>query len=155
MRNTAARELEEPPPVRREILDPLPMQLGAAAEKMRLASVAISRLSMLLDDQDHTLCDHVERLECRAEELMRAARRLADDMGLAERWGLDILFATSEDETEGPAALGPAYDSVELEPFELLGPVDEPADRARAWSPRVVMPTPPLARNRSSDRWRC
>lgn len=131
-------------------------RLYEAGEKLRLAAVALSRLAELTEATDDMLEPHVERLECRADELMRATRRLAADMGLAGRWGMDILFA-SDDSTQGPAAMPTPDDSVELEPFELLDPVSVPppprAPHASRppWGPSVVLPTPPLA-SMSADR---
>lgn len=131
-------------------VDSTQLRLTVASEQLRLASTMLSHLATLFDDQDDMLVPHVERLESRAGELMRTAGRLARDMGVAERWGLDILF----EPPQAPALLrpSPSDESIDLEPIDLLEPISEaPPQTRRAaptrppWSPQLVVPTPPLA----------
>lgn len=135
-----------------------PVRLMTAAEQLRLASVALAALAGLVDEQDEVLTPHVERLECRARELMRTAGRLARDMGVAQRWGLDVLFAPASSAPVGRLA-GDPNASVELEPLELLSPlepVSPPPPRVQpAWSPQIMLPTPPLVSMSSSDESHC
>lgn len=135
------------------------LRLQIAAEQLRLASTAIARLATLVDDQDSMLTPHVERLECRAVELMRTAGRLAREMGVAGRWGIDILFSVVE--PAAPARSAPSGESIELEPIELLRPIDVPPPVVRSgstrppWSPGIILPTPPLASMVEADESTC
>lgn len=132
------------------------MRLATAAEQLRLAATALSALASLVDEADEVLTPHVSRLESRAVEMMRTTRRLATDMGVARRWGLDILFSDPVDSASIRQA--PAYESIELEPIDLLQPVtgEHPAVRSGhistpPWAPQIVLPTPPLDMPASAD----
>lgn len=141
-------------------------RLNIAAEQLRLASTALGALARLVDEDDDSLAPHVLRLEHRAAELMRTAARLADDLGLAERWGLDILFHPAEERPltrpQRPVVARPD-ESIELESIELLSPlVVALTDNARParsgaapWEPRVMVPTPPVATLESADDSSC
>ncbi len=136
--------------------DSPPERLNVAAEQLRLASTALSALAHLVDEDDDVLRPHIERLESRATELMRTANRLARDMGVASKWGLDILFAPAA--AAAPLRIASPDESIDLEPIELLEPIEPPAVPRRAvhkthppWTPRVVLPTPPLESLASAD----
>lgn len=137
--------------------DSPPERLNTAAEQLRLASTALSALAHLVDEEDDVLRPHIERLESRAAELMRTANRLARDMGVASKWGLDILFAPP-----AAAPLRPVSpdESIDLEPIELLGPIEPTMARSAQrthppWTPRLIVPTPPLGSLESADESTC
>lgn len=126
-----------------------PERLNTAAEQLRLASTALAALANLVEEDDEGLDSHIARLEHRATELMRTARRLARDMGVAERWGLDILFAPPL--TAVPARRPRSDDTIDLEPLELLRPLEKAEAPPRTvsrttppWAAQVVLPTPPV-----------
>ena len=124
-------------------------RLHVAAEQLRLASVALTALAGLVDDEDVVLEPHIELIEARATELMRTAGRLAREMGVGQRWGMDVLFASAGPEV--PVRHASPDESIELEPIELLRPIDPTRPLARVtrpsspWTPHVALPTPPVA----------
>lgn len=124
-------------------------RLHTAAEQLRLASVALTALAGLVDDDDLVLEPHIEHIDARATELMRTAGRLAREMGMGQRWGMDILFASAGPEV--PVRHASPDESIELEPLELLQPIDPSRPIARLtrpappWTPYVALPTPPIA----------
>lgn len=132
-----------------------PVRLQDAAERLRLASTALAALARLVDEDDLVLEPHISRIESRATELMRTAGQLAREMGVGRRWGLDILFASAGPEV--PVRHASPDDSIELEPLELLRPIDKtrlPVTHVRRpatpWAPNVALPTPPLASAQAS-----
>lgn len=136
-----------------------PERLSVAAAQLRLASTALAALAHLVDEQDEVLEPHIERLEHRAVELMRTASRLARDMGVAERWGLDLLFAPPVN--RAPVRPLRSSDTIDLEPLELLAPLEAETPPRRLsrtsppWAPQVVLPTPPLDSLATADESLC
>jgi len=133
------------------------MRLKTAAEQIRLAAVALGALSRMVDPDDIALDEDIDRLNCRAAELMRTAERLSRKLGVSQSWGLKLLFHPAADTVELAPDAAPANESIELEPLALLGPLimDEGTapprwigrPSAAPWIPRVVQPTPPQRRS--------
>ncbi|MCB9542482.1 MAG: hypothetical protein H6703_08550 [Myxococcales bacterium] len=71
-------------------------RLWTAAEQLRLAAVALNGMSRARLDAAPDLAGHIERLEHRSAELMRAAARLGEALSVSGPWGLDILFQPAE-----------------------------------------------------------
>lgn len=136
-------------------------RLWTTAEQLRLAAVALNTMARTATD-DHTIAGHIDRLEHRAAELMRSTERLGEALGLAESWGIDVLFqpageapapskATPARPAHGPARrkhrkIPPAgvAESIELTPFDLLPREIPPAERrprpTRAFPPPIPAP---------------
>lgn len=137
-------------------------RLWIAAEQLRLAAVALNGMSRARLAGAPDLAGHIERLEHRSAELMRAAARLGEALSVSESWGLDILFHSAEPlaptplvtaKAPTPAATvrrkhrpvlqkriaprarlagDPMNESIELAPIELLAPEVPAAEPRRA-----------------------
>lgn len=98
----------------------LPARLSDVGEHLRLVTVALRGLGDVIGGDEPPVDAQVGVVEARVAELLRGVGRLARSMGVAERWGIDILFGLDA----APPARPPApHESVELESFELLGPL--------------------------------
>lgn len=145
-------------------------RLWIAAEKLRLAAVALNGMARAQLDGVPDLDGHIDRLEHRSAELMRAASRLGDALEVAGPWGLDILFQPVERAElpreaapqaapvaaatrrkhrptlqkriapRGNAPADPMNESIELAPIELLTP-EVPIVEPRRRITRSMSPT--------------
>ncbi|MEZ4433311.1 MAG: hypothetical protein R3F65_12960 [bacterium] len=129
-------------------------RLWATAEQLRLTAVALNTMARAATD-DRAIAAHIDRLEHRAAELMRSTERLGEALGLAESWGIDVLFQPAEaapsKAAPGRPPLGPTRrkhravpaagvaESIELTPFDLLPREIPPTERR----PRPTRALPP------------
>ncbi len=124
--------------------DDLSARLWTASEQIRLTATALACIAEGLDAVDEAMVPHIARLEHRAAELMRTTLRLARDAGLAESWGLELLFSGSE--PSRPRRPQPAASqSIELDPLPLFDPLPPPPVRrlqpVRApWTAQPTLP---------------